>query len=606
MKSGRSSSRPVADTGVPTHTTRADVGAVMRTGLARFVLIAGFTSGMGLEISADGTAAQVARRPAAAVARGKTLFVAEGRTGNLSVIDLESMATVRTVPVAARLADLVALDAESLLALDDETAEVVVIDAPGGEAHSADVSVRRRIAVAMDSRRAAVDSRRDRVFVASRWGRRVAVYSRESLLGSSSSGSPLFELELSFAPGALLVLPESGHAVVAGAFGGELAVLESSAQRVESERSIDGHNIGGLGLSPDGRELLFTHQVLSAESPTTPEAIDSGKLIRNGLSSIALASLLDSKARLEPAMRTLDEPDRGAGDPAGITVDVHRRTWIALGGVDEVLLLDGERAPRRVAAGDRPTRIVDVGGGRVAVVATHSESIYVVESETGAAREISLGPRAEDHPRDRGERDFFSAELSLGQRMSCHSCHSDGHTAGLLADTLGDGGYGSPKSIPTLLGVGLTDPWGWNGGVKELQDQVHQSVATTMRGPAIRDRRASDIVTYLHSLRPPPPIEPASDAVRRGARLFDELGCAECHAPRTYTTHATYDVGFEDETGRKKFNPPSLRGAGQRSRFLHDGRARSLRDVFGEYRHRIGGRLDAPEREDLLAFLRSL
>ena len=37
---------------------------------------------------------------------------------------------------------------------------------------------------------------------------------------------------------------------------------------------------------------------------------------------------------------------------------------------------------------------------------------------------------------------------------SCHSCHTDGHTTGEIGgNTLGDGHYGAPKRIMTLLGV---------------------------------------------------------------------------------------------------------------------------------------------------------
>jgi cytochrome c peroxidase len=68
----------------------------------------------------------------------------------------------------------------------------------------------------------------------------------------------------------------------------------------------------------------------------------------------------------------------------------------------------------------------------------------------------------------------------------------------------------------------------------------------------------------------------------------------------------TYDVGLPDEHGRARFNPPSLRGVGQRDAFLHDGRAKRLEDVFTRHSHPDGGELPARQLQDLLAFLRSL
>ena len=40
--------------------------------------------------------------------------------------------------------------------------------------------------------------------------------------------------------------------------------------------------------------------------------------------------------------------------------------------------------------------------------------------------------------------------------MSCHSCHTDGHTSGRLADTLGDDTFGTPKRVLSLLGLGAS------------------------------------------------------------------------------------------------------------------------------------------------------
>ena len=68
----------------------------------------------------------------------------------------------------------------------------------------------------------------------------------------------------------------------------------------------------------------------------------------------------------------------------------------------------------------------------------------------------------------------------------------------------------------------------------------------------------------------------------------------------------TFDVDLADEAGQSSFNPPSLRGVSQRSRFFHDGRARKLSEVFSRYRHPEGERIGARDLKDLLAFLNSL
>jgi len=56
----------------------------------------------------------------------------------------------------------------------------------------------------------------------------------------------------------------------------------------------------------------------------------------------------------------------------------------------------------------------------------------------------------------------------------------------------------------------------------------------------------------------------------------------------------------------RRFNPPSLRGVGQRVDLFHDGRAKSLNEVFQIYRHPVQKDLPTEEVVDLVAFLRSL
>ena len=113
------------------------------------------------------------------------------------------------------------------------------------------------------------------------------------------------------------------------------------------------------------------------------------------------------------------------------------------------------------------------------------------------------------------------------------------------------------------------------------------------------------------TLEPPPGAgqsrrESDEAVISRGGDVFDRQGCAECHTPPTYTSPGSYDVGLTDEAGRSKFNPPSLRGVGQRNSYFHDGRAGSLEEVFSKCRHRIEEDLSEGEVRDLLAFLRSL
>lgn len=226
---------------------------------------------------------------------------------------------------------------------------------------------------------------------------------------------------------------------------------------------------------------------------------------------------------------------------------------------------------------------------------------------------LPLGPVPEPTPADRGEALFFDRSLSGDRQLSCHSCHASGHTTYQLADTLGDDTTGTPKRIPTLLGTRLTDPWAWNGKIRDLNEQVRKSLETTMHATSFTQQQVGDLAAFLHTLEPPPPLQPATNdpadraQLARGLALFQNLNCGKCHvAPLTYTSPDAFDVGLSDEQGLTKFNPPSLRGVSQGYAFFHDGRAKSLADVFTIHGHMLDRALTDNELADLLRFLRSL
>jgi cytochrome c peroxidase len=145
----------------------------------------------------------------------------------------------------------------------------------------------------------------------------------------------------------------------------------------------------------------------------------------------------------------------------------------------------------------------------------------------------------------------------------------------------------------------------------DLGEQVQKSVQTTMHAKAISPEQVRDLTEYLKTLEPAPPVALPTDAsqqaaVEKGRGVFQRHGCDRCHVPPTYTSPKTYDVGLKDEMGSDHFNPPSLRGVGQRMALLHDGRATSLSEIFQIHKHPGNRALPTDEVADLVAFLRTL
>ena len=165
------------------------------------------------------------------------------------------------------------------------------------------------------------------------------------------------------------------------------------------------------------------------------------------------------------------------------------------------------------------------------------------------------------------------------------------------------------------------------------------------------DEQLYALALYLESLQPPANPNPFNEPARRGQQIFGVQGCAGCHTPPLYTNNKltpargfvipddilkseailSVAVGTDPTLAMKTrrgtgfYKVPSLRGVWYRNGFGHDGQADTLaewldparlRDDYvpkGFHRgpgpikgHEFGLRLTIEERQDLIAFLKTL
>ena len=162
------------------------------------------------------------------------------------------------------------------------------------------------------------------------------------------------------------------------------------------------------------------------------------------------------------------------------------------------------------------------------------------------------------------------------------------------------------------------------------------------------------LALYIYSLTPPRNPNPHNDNAAAGERIFTREGCVRCHTPPLYTNNkltlaegfslpkdvpATLDVlpisvgtdpglALATRKGTGYYKVPSLKGLWYRGHYLHDGSVATLEEMFDPDRvketHRPGGwtlpgtvtrsikghefglHLEPSEREQLIAFLRTL
>mgnify|MGYP002778572953 FL=1 len=174
--------------------------------------------------------------------------------------------------------------------------------------------------------------------------------------------------------------------------------------------------------------------------------------------------------------------------------------------------------------------------------------------------------------------------------------------------------------------------------------QVGNFAADAAPDPEVSSATVGNVVFYLRTLRPPPRRDATAPDVLAGARLFGEAGCGGCHLPtlRTgaselaaldrvefhpFTDLLLHDMGPELDDGGytegdarpSEWRTAPLWGLGLAERaqgggafYLHDGRARTLRDAIrfhggeGARSRAAFDRLAPDQQARLLAYLRSL
>ncbi|MDP6447798.1 MAG: cytochrome c peroxidase [Pirellulaceae bacterium] len=537
----------------------------------------------------------------------KFAFTANRRSGSLSVVDLERRLVVTEVDLGERLADMTRIADDAVAVVDEQTHELLIVSIANNSPR-----VLHRLAVARHPIDVEYNAAEKIFAIASLWSRRVTIveHGADGLVVKAT-------IDLPFAPRRQLFLEGRHQLLVADSFGGRLAVLDLKEHRVLHMREFPGHKIRGMRVSASGDMLIVSHQMLNELAHTVRNDVHWGLLMSNDLRWLRLSNVLKPGADLYEGahMHPLGEASSATGDPVQLAVSPQGAVVVTLGGVGEVAIgKEDDFSLYRIKVGKRPTAVaINRAGKRAYTANTFGDSISIVDlEERELVDEISLGPRAELSLADRGELLFYDATLSHDSWMSCHSCHPDGHTNGMLNDNFSDKSFGSPKRVLSLLGRHQTGPFAWNASSQSLREQIGKSMEFTMQGDREPTDKQLDVLTaFVQALPPPPSIDVARGtvdkvAIERGRKLFMARDCNRCHAPPTYTTPKTYDVGIHDKQGNKRFNPPTLRGVGQRGAYFHDNRAKSLEDVFRTYGHQIKDALADDDLHALLAFLRSL
>ncbi len=446
-------------------------------------------------------------------------------------------------------------------------------------------------------------------------------------------------------PRSLAITPDGSKLVVGNARSRNMTVIDVYGWKVLQTLAVDADNLRQVTISADGT-TAYAANMKNRGFATTRGNIDIGWVLGQRVTKVVLDGSDDY------ATLSLDPEGKAAADVHGVAVSPDKKTVaVASGGTHEVMifreepknlpwrtntsrdliapeLLKNDGRFRRVDLGGRPTELaISPDGNWLYAANSLGDSVQVVDLETASLEKtIDLGGPSEPSLARKGEALFHDATRSFNQWYSCNTCHSDGgHTNGLTFDTMNDGWHDystthkrSRKKVPTLRGVVKTAPWTWHGWQTSIEDAVAESFTKSMQGTNPTDSEVEAMVAYLASLEfPKNPHRNAdgsmTEEARRGEEVFRsaKAACATCHGGPEFTDGKIHKVGLEERGDvYKGYNPPSLRGLYDKDPYLHDGRAKTLKDALtdGHNPEEVTGAeaLTDAELSDLIAYLRSL
>ena len=236
--------------------------------------------------------------------------------------------------------------------------------------------------------------------------------------------------------------------------------------------------------------------------------------------------------------------------------------------------------------------------------------------------------------------DRRSVRPSLG--VACFDCHTNGHSNG-ATHLAGDA---RPQQVrhridtPTLRGVNIQRLFGSQRALKTVEDftEFEQRGAYFDGDPVIATKKGANILergSQVHAMAefqalldfPPAPkldllgaLDPrrATPAELRGQALFlGKAQCAVCHPAPYFTDNSMHNLQAERfftprmtnglfAAGDGPIKTFPLRGIKDSPPYLHDGRLLTLEDTVEYFGLLLETKLAQEEKDDLVAFLRTL
>ena len=400
-------------------------------------------------------------------------------------------------------------------------------------------------------------------------------------------------------------------------------IRTSDFKKIKDIQLTNGSNaVQGLCLSPDNKYLFATHNLGRFQVPTSQ--LQQGWMNTSAMSVINLQTLKNEAAVL------IDEPERGAGGLWSVAC-TDKNILITQFGTHEMSVIDYpaflEKYTQQVDKsklsfdlhflyairerihlfGNGPHEF-SINNNKVYIPSYFSDTINVLDLNTKLVEPIGLVRNRMETDAQKGEKYFNDASYCYQNWQSCSGCHpGEARMDGLNWDLMNDG-MGNPKNCKSMILAHETPP-SMISGIRAKAELAVRKGFKLIQFYDIPEEKAQCVDAYLKSLKPvasPYLVHgKLSEKALEGQEVFERMSCSHCHSGPYYTDLQMHQIG-EDVEFKEGWDTPTLKEVWRTSPYLFNGRAASLQEVFGKYKHGINKKISSREIEALAEYVNSL
>ncbi|MFN8241292.1 MAG: hypothetical protein U0X39_11175 [Bacteroidales bacterium] len=430
----------------------------------------------------------------------------------------------------------------------------------------------------------------------------------------------------------------------------EITEINNVTRRIEKNLSINSaYLMENIAFTPSGDLAIFT--MIRPKNLIPSIQVEKGWMMTNGI------GIIEQKPGGKIIQLLIDEPNAYYSDPFDIVISKDgSKAFMSSSGADIITVISIDSLRRiltepddmlakyanhlgissrfvtaRIRTGSNPKGLTLSPDGSSLYIAEQLEDKVMIVNTTTFEKtgEINLGgPRKETVAR-LGRKMLNSSAHTFQGQYSCYTCHPDTHEDGLVYNMASKDMGRNLANTQTLRSIGEIPPYKWNGKNQTIykQDGMRFSTVLTRTEP-FSHKQLDALVSYIMTgVKNPPNLlyNPDGELTAnqlKGKKIFertkDAYGneipvtnrCITCHPAPHYTNKKMVDVGtlaLSDDS--ILFDTPHLNNIYSSAPYLHDGRAKTLEEIWTLYgkteQHGAVNDLTKMELNYLIEYIRS-